>query len=39
MEINGSDTLIYMIYDKELIYIIDYFNTEQKNGSDSNERT
>ena len=30
MEINGSDTLIYMIYDKELLYIIDYFNTEQK---------
>ena len=33
MEINGSDTFTYMIYDKELLYIFDYFNTEHKNGS------
>ena len=35
MEINGSDALTYMIYDKELLYILDYFNTDYKNGSDS----
>ena len=34
MEINGSDALTYMIYDKELLYILDYFNTDYKNGSD-----
>jgi len=38
MEINGSDAFTCMIYDKELLYIFDYFNTEHKNGSDSNER-
>ena len=30
MEINGSDTLTYMIYDKELLYMFDYFDTEYK---------
>jgi len=35
MEINGSDTLTCMRHGKKLLNIIDYFNTEQKNGSDS----
>ena len=35
MEIIGSDAFTCMIYDKELIWIIFYFNTENKNGSDS----
>jgi hypothetical protein len=39
MEIIGSDPSTYMIYDKELLYIVDYFNTEHKNGSDLNEIT
>ena len=34
MEINGSDTLTYMMYDKELLYMFDYFNPDYKNGSD-----
>ena len=34
MEIIGSDTLTYMIYDKEPLYIFCYFNTDYKNGSD-----
>ena len=34
MEINGSDAFIYMMYDKELLYLFDYFNTDYKNGSD-----
>ena len=34
MEIIGSDTFIYMMYDKELLYMFDYFNTDYKNGSD-----
>ena len=34
MEIIGSDTLTYMMYDKELLYMFDYFNTDYKNGSD-----
>ena len=35
MEIIGSDTFTYMIYDKELLYIIVKFDMEYKNGSDS----
>ena len=34
MEINGSDALTYMIYDKELLYNSVRFNTDYKNGSD-----
>ena len=34
MEIIGSDTFIYMIYDKELLYNRVRFNTDYKNGSD-----
>ena len=30
MEINGSDAFIYMMYDKELLYLFDYFNTDYK---------
>ena len=34
MEIIGSDTLTYMIYDKEFLYIFDYLTLTIKNGSD-----